>query len=177
MTILTVKSNAKKHCANCTLSNLGVFPFVSFFTVFLIEGILFYNIVLVSAMHHHESTIGIYIYISPSSWTSTPPPTPSHCCRSSQSTGFEHPTSYSKFPLDICFTYGNEHVSELGFQLVPPSPSQDNHDDVMTHLEPHILESEVKWALGSTSMNKASGSDGIQADLFQILKDDTVKVL
>ena len=47
----------------------------------------------------------------------------------------------------------------------------------MTHLEPDILESEVKWALGSTSMNKTSGSDGIQADLFQILKDDTVKVL
>ena len=52
-----------------------------------------------------------------------------------------------------------------------------NHDGVITHLEPDILEYEVKWALGSITMNKASGSDGIPAELFQILKDDTVKVL
>ena len=53
----------------------------------------------------------------------------------------------------------------------------DHHDGVITHLEPDILECEVKWALGSITMNKASGSDGIRVELFQILKDDAVKVL
>ena len=53
----------------------------------------------------------------------------------------------------------------------------DNHTGVITHLEPDILESEVKWALGSISMNKASGGDGIPVELFQILKDDAMKVL
>ena len=53
----------------------------------------------------------------------------------------------------------------------------DNHDGVITHLEPDILECEVKWALGSITMNKASESDGISVELFQILKDDAVKVL
>ena len=53
----------------------------------------------------------------------------------------------------------------------------DNHDGVISHLELDILECEVKWALGSITMNKASGYDGIPAELFQILKDDTVKVL
>ena len=53
----------------------------------------------------------------------------------------------------------------------------DNHDDVITHLEPEILKCEVKWALESIIMNKASGGDGIQVELFQILKDDAVKVL
>ena len=53
----------------------------------------------------------------------------------------------------------------------------DNHDGVGTHLEPDILVCEVKWALGSITTNKASGSDGIPAELFQILKDDAVKVL
>ena len=53
----------------------------------------------------------------------------------------------------------------------------DNHDGVITHLEPDILECEVKWALGSITMNKASGDDGIPVELFQILKDDAVKVL
>ena len=52
-----------------------------------------------------------------------------------------------------------------------------NHDGVITHLEPDILESEVKWALGSITTNKASGGDGIPVELFQILKDDAVKVL
>ena len=51
----------------------------------------------------------------------------------------------------------------------------DNHDDVITHPEPDILECEVKWALGSISTNKASGSDGIPVELFQILKYDIVK--
>ena len=53
----------------------------------------------------------------------------------------------------------------------------DNHDGVITHLEPDVLEYEVNWALGSISMNKASGGDGIPVELFQILKDDAVKVL
>ena len=53
----------------------------------------------------------------------------------------------------------------------------DNHDGVITHLEPDILECEVKWALGSITTNKASGGDGIPVELFQILKDDAVKVL
>ena len=53
----------------------------------------------------------------------------------------------------------------------------DNHDGVITHLEPDILEYEVKWALGSITTNKASGGDGIPAELFQILKDDAVKML
>ena len=53
----------------------------------------------------------------------------------------------------------------------------DNHDGVITHLEPDILESEVKWTLESITMNKAIGGDGIPVELFQILKDDAVKVL
>ena len=52
----------------------------------------------------------------------------------------------------------------------------DNHDGVITHLEPDILECKVKWALRSITMNKASGGDGIPVELFQILKDDAVKV-
>ena len=53
----------------------------------------------------------------------------------------------------------------------------NNHNGVIMHLEPDILECEVKWALGSITMNKASGGDGIQVELFQIRKDDAVKVL
>ena len=53
----------------------------------------------------------------------------------------------------------------------------DNHNGVITYLEPDILECEVKWALESITMNKASGGDGIPVELFQILKDDAVKVL
>ena len=53
----------------------------------------------------------------------------------------------------------------------------DNHDGVITHLEPDILECEVKWVFGSITMNKASGGDGIPVELFQILKDDSVKAL
>ena len=52
----------------------------------------------------------------------------------------------------------------------------DNHDGVITHLQPVNLECEVKWALGSINMNKASGSDGIPVELFQILKDDAVNM-
>ena len=54
---------------------------------------------------------------------------------------------------------------------------QDNHDGVVTHLEPDILECEVKWALGSITINKTSRGDGIPVELFQILKEDAVKVL
>ena len=54
---------------------------------------------------------------------------------------------------------------------------QDNHDGVITHLEPDILECEVKWALESITTNKASGGDGIPVELLQILKDDAMKVL
>ena len=57
------------------------------------------------------------------------------------------------------------------------SHDQDNHDGVITHLEPDIPECEVKWALVGITMNKASGGDGTPAELFQILKDDAVKVL
>ena len=67
-----------------------------------------------------------------------------------------------------------EHTEELYRKdLYDP----DNHDSVITHLEPDILECEVKWALGSITMNKESRGDGIPVELFQILKDDTVKVL
>jgi len=54
---------------------------------------------------------------------------------------------------------------------------QDNHDGVITHLEPDILECEFKWALGTITTNKARGTDGIPVQLFQILKEDAVKVL
>ena len=54
---------------------------------------------------------------------------------------------------------------------------QDNQNGVITHLEPDILESEVRWALGSIIVNKASGGDGIPAELFKILKDNAVSVL
>ena len=60
-------------------------------------------------------------------------------------------------------------------QTIPNDP--DNYDGVITQLEPDILESEVKWVLGSITMNKASGGDGITVELFQILKDDAMKVM
>ena len=61
--------------------------------------------------------------------------------------------------------------------LLPLVHDPDHHDGVITHLEPDILECEVKWALESITMNKASGGDGIPVELFQILKGDAVKVL
>ena len=64
-----------------------------------------------------------------------------------------------------------EHTEEL-YKKDP-----DNHSGVITHLEPDILECEVKWALGSITINKTSRGDGIPVELFQILKDDAVKVL
>ena len=67
-----------------------------------------------------------------------------------------------------------EYTEEL-YKKDPHDP--DNHDGVIIHLEPHILECEVKWALGSITMNKAGGGDRIPVEVFQILKDDAVKVL
>ena len=69
---------------------------------------------------------------------------------------------------------GQEYTGEL-YKKDLHDP--DNHDGVITHLEPDILEREVKWALGSIATNKASGGDGIPVELFQILEDDAVKVL
>ena len=67
-----------------------------------------------------------------------------------------------------------EHTEELYKKDIY---DQDNHNDVITHLEPDILECEVKWALESITTNKASGGNRIPVELFQILKDDAVKVL
>ena len=67
-----------------------------------------------------------------------------------------------------------EYTEEL-YKIYLNDP--DNHDGMSTHLEPDILECEVKWALESITTNKASGCDGIPVELFQILKDDAVKVL
>ena len=67
-----------------------------------------------------------------------------------------------------------EYIEKL-YNKDPHVP--DNHDGVITDLEPDILECEVKWALESITTNKASGGDGIPGELFQVLKDDAVKVL
>ena len=70
------------------------------------------------------------------------------------------------------------HVSILFFpENHDVFSDSDNQDGVVTHLEQDILECDIKWALGSITMNKASGGDGIPVELFQILKDDAVKVL
>ena len=66
-----------------------------------------------------------------------------------------------------------EYTEEL-YKKDPHDP--DNHDGVITHLEPDILRCEVKWALGSITMSKASGADGIPVELFQIPKDDAVSI-
>ena len=80
----------------------------------------------------------------------------------------------------MIWTYQKQKISRGGCKNTQRTNKKglngsDNHD--VTHLKPHILECEVKWALGSITMNKASGGDGIPAELFQILKDDAVKVL
>ena len=75
---------------------------------------------------------------------------------------------------DINLKRWQEHTEEL---YKKDLHDLDNHDGVITHLEPNILECEVKWALGSITTNKASGGDGIPVELFLILKDDAVKVL
>ena len=68
-----------------------------------------------------------------------------------------------------------QEYTEEPYQKELPDP--DNHDGVITHLKPDILGRKVKWALGSITMNKASGGDGIPVELFQIIKDNAVKVL
>ena len=67
-----------------------------------------------------------------------------------------------------------KHTEEQ-YKKIPHDP--DNHEGVITHLQPDILECEVKWALESITTNEASGGDGIPVELFQILKDDAMKVL
>ena len=79
------------------------------------------------------------------------------------------------------FWRANQKIAGLGreilynIQSLNPTHDPDNHNGVITHVEPDILECEVKWALESITMNKASGGDGIPVELFQILKDDAVK--
>ena len=71
-----------------------------------------------------------------------------------------------------------EEVARIHRRTIQKDPNDlDNHDGVTTHLQPDILECKVKWDLGSITMNKTSGGDGIPVELFQILKDDAVKVL
>ena len=70
-----------------------------------------------------------------------------------------------------------EYTEELYKKKKKNLHNSDNHNGVTTHLDPDILECEVKWALGSITMNKASGGDGVPGELFQTLKDDAVKVL
>jgi len=77
-----------------------------------------------------------------------------------------HNDQHSRSEVNICYRIYKKDLDD-----------PDNHDGVMTHKEPDILECEVKWALESITMNKASGDDGIPVELFQILKDDAVKVL
>ena len=74
------------------------------------------------------------------------------------------------------YTTSFSSFSKTGHLWVPKT-NPDNHNAVINHIEPHILECEVKWALGSITINKASGGDGIPVELFQIQKDDAVKVL
>ena len=75
----------------------------------------------------------------------------------------------------LCLFQKPHHLSHRTIQQDLHDP--DNHDGMITHLEPDILECEVKWALGSITTNKASGGDEIPVELFQILKDDAVKML
>ena len=85
-----------------------------------------------------------------------------------------HSISHRTFSINCTIFFFSFHLSfYLSWYLHDP----DNHNGVITHLEPDILECEVKWALGSITMSKASGGDGITVELFQILEDDAVKVL
>ena len=90
-------------------------------------------------------------------------------------------TKKDRKSMDLTETEGikkrwQEYTAEL-YKKKKKLHDPDNHDGVITHLEPGILESKVKWALGSITTNKASGGDGIPAELFQILKDIAVKLL
>ena len=86
-------------------------------------------------------------------------------------------TTKDRNDMDLTEAEDTKRWQEYTEELYKKDQGQDNHDGVITHLEPDILECEVNWALGSTTMNKASGGDGIPVELFQILKDDAVKVL
>ena len=83
----------------------------------------------------------------------------------------------------MVWTYQKQKILRRGGKITQKNCTKkdlrdpDNHDGMITHLEPDVLECEVKWALESITMNKASGGDGIPVELFQILKDDAVKVL
>ena len=85
------------------------------------------------------------------------------------------PMDYSPARLLGLWGFSRQEYTEELYKKELHDP--DNHDAVITHLEPDILECEVKWALGSITTNKASGGDKIPAELFQILKDDAVQVL
>ena len=99
----------------------------------------------------------------------------SNCCFLNLHTDFSRGRSGGLvFPSLSEFKRWQEYTEEL-YKKDLQDP--DNHDDMITHLEPDILECEVKWALGSITTNKARGGDGIPVELFQILKDDTVKML
>ena len=82
-------------------------------------------------------------------------------------------TVMSNRHLSICLLWSETYIPWAFLRL----KFTDNHDGVITHLEPDILKCEVKWALGSITTNKVSGGDGISIELFKILKDDAVKVL
>ena len=92
---------------------------------------------------------------------------------------------FSHDPVDVgnlisgssAFSKTSLNIREFKLIFKKDLHNPDNHGGVITHLEPDIREPEVKWALGSTTMNKASGGDGIPVELLQILKDDAVKVL
>ena len=113
---------------------------------FPIRGQLPNNAVMAFDIPQCESAMGIPV--SPPSWISFPPPTPSHPSRLSQSTRCEFPASFSKFPLLICFTYGNVYVSMLLSQISPPSPSQRmSLDSLWSHLTLGIPKS--RWARDS----------------------------
>ena len=89
-----------------------------------------------------------------------------------------HFTSHSKMSGSRLVITSSQRWQEYTEELYKKDlHNPDNHDGVITYLEPDILECEVKWALESITTNKASGGDGIPVELFQILKDDAVKVL
>ena len=113
--------------------------------IVFIEVYLIYKVVLVSSVWQSDSTIYMYTHIH-RPWS----------CKESDTTD-------TVCMLARTHTYTHTHTHT------------HNHNGMIIHLEPDILQSEVKWTLGSTTTNKASGGDGIPAELFQILKDEAVK--
>ena len=77
----------------------------------------------------------------------------------------------------MVWTYQKQKILRRGGKNTQKNYTKKDHDGVINHLEPDILDCEVKWALGSITRNKASGGGGIPGELFQILEDDAVKVL